>query len=309
MKLDQLYYLKEAIKYNSISIAAEKNYMSQSSVSHSILNLEKELGVDLLKRMNTGVTPTHMGCLVIEKAEDIFGAVNEIVELTKEQRNSGVVNITCIPCICDWIIPKTIVSLKNTAAEIILSMTTAESNTVVRNVSSGLSEFGILIHYDGLERNMDITYTPLFTDEYMLYIGENSPYWNKTSITFEEVITQPYIAYRDEFKNYNGGLTNMIGTNQFENIIFRTDDLDSIKSMITQNDYVAFFPKYMSENDIYLKSGMIRRIPIADRKLNFEVGYVESTKYKIKNINKIVLNVMKEIVRELKIKTSEEDNL
>ena len=301
MKLEQLYYLKEAIKYNSISIAAEKNYMSQSSVSHSILNLEKELGVDLLKRTNTGVTPTNTGSLVIEKAEDIFAAVNEIVELTKDQQNSGIVNITCIACICDWIIPKTIQNLKEKTADIILSITTAESSTVARNVSSGLSEFGILINYDGLEMNTDLKYTPLFHDEYMLYVGRNSPYWDAESITFNELLKLPYIAYRDEFKNYNGGLTNMIGTNIFKNIIFRTDDLDSIKSMITQNDYVAFFPKFMSEKDIYIQCGMIRRIPISDKKLDFEVGYVESSKYKIKSINKIVLNMIKETVELLRV--------
>ena len=44
LKFEQLFYFKEAVKYNSISIASEKNYMSQSSVSYSILNLEKVLG-------------------------------------------------------------------------------------------------------------------------------------------------------------------------------------------------------------------------------------------------------------------------
>ncbi len=301
LKFEQLFYFKEAVKYNSISIASEKNYMSQSSVSYSILNLEKELGVDLLKRTNTGVTPTHIGNLVLQKAEDIFEAVNDIVEMTKEQRNSGVVNISCIACICDWIIPKTLQILKGKTADILLSVTTAESSTVAHNVSSGISEFGILINYEGLERNTDLKYTPLFRDEYMLYVGKNSPYWEKESITFNEIVKQPYIAYRDEFRKYNGGLTNMIGANRFPNIIFRTDDLDSIKSMITQNDYVAFFPRYMSENDFYIQSGRIRRLPISDRKLNFEVGYVESIKYKTKNINKIVLDVIKETVNALKV--------
>ena len=101
MKFEQLFFFKEAVKYNSISIAAEKNYMSQSSVSYSIVNLEKELGVELLKRTNAGVTPTQMGELVLQKTEDIFKSVDEIVEMTKEHLNAGEVKITSIPCICD----------------------------------------------------------------------------------------------------------------------------------------------------------------------------------------------------------------
>lgn len=300
MKFEQLIYFKEAAKYNSISIAAEKNYMSQSSVSYSIINLEKELGTELLKRTNAGVTPTHMGELVLQKVEEILKASEDIIEMTKEQRNSGEVHITCIPCVCDWIIPKTLQILKERTADILLSVETAESNMAAHNVSSGISEFGILINYGELERNMDLKYTPLFQDEYVLYVGKHSPYWEKESITYEELVKEPYIAYKDEFRKYNGGLTNMIDVKKFPNIIFRTDNLDSIKNMITQNNYVAFFPRCMSENDFYVQSGWIRRLPVSDKELKFEVGYVESMKYKTKKIDKVVLNVIKEAVKEIK---------
>lgn len=299
MKFEQLHHFREAVKYHSISVAAEKNYMSQSSVSYSILKLEKELGIDLLTRNNAGVAPTQIGELILYKAEEIFRSMDEIVEIAKEQRTSGEVNITCIPCICDWIIPNTLEALKEKAADILLSVSTAESSQILHNVSSGISGFGILINYDGLEHNGDLKYTPLFRDEYLLYVGRKSPYWERESITFDEFMQQPYIAYRDEFKKRNGGLSSIFGTIYRPNIIFRTDDLDSIKSMITQNNYVAYFPKYMSQSDIYVKSGHIKRIPISDKNLEFEVGYVESRKYKVKKIDKIVLSVIKETANML----------
>lgn len=299
LKFEQLYYFKEAVKYNSISIAAEKNFMSQSSVSYSISNLEKELGIDLLRRTNTGVTPTSIGEMVLQKTEDIFKSLDDISEIVKEQRITGEVNITCIPCICDWIIPQTLHYLNNKSADILLSITTSESRLVTQKVSSGISGFGILIHYDGLEKNTDLRYTTLFQDEYLLYVGKNSPYWDKESISYKEFMKQPYIAYQEEFKKYNGGLTDILGENKFPNIIFRTDNLDSIKSMITQNNYVAFFPKHMSGNDFYVESGWIRRIPISDKDLTFEVGYIESLKYRAKKIDMIVLGVIKEMVAKL----------
>jgi len=300
MKFEQLYFFKEAVKYNSISIAAEKNYMSQSSVSYSIINLEKELRTELLKRTNVGVSPTQIGNLVLQKTEEIFKAINEIVEMTKSLQDTGEVKISCIPCICDWIIPMTLLHLQERSADVLLSVSTEESSQVAHDVSSGISEFGILINYGELERNSDLNYTALFRDEYVLYVGKQSPYWGKSSITYDELIREPYIAYRDEFKKYNGGLTNMIGTEALPNVIFRTDNLDSIKSMITHNHYVAFFPRYMSDHDVFVQSGLIHRIPISDKDLSFEVGYVESMKYKLKKIDKIVLNVIKETVKKIK---------
>ncbi|HVI39963.1 MAG TPA: LysR family transcriptional regulator [Anaerovoracaceae bacterium] len=301
MKFEQLYFFKEAVKYNSISVAAEKNFMSQSSISYSIINLEKELGTELLKRSNAGVTPTQIGELVLQKTEDIFKSVDEIIEMTKELRYAGEVHITCIPCICDWIIPKALQSINDNTADILLSVTTAESSQVAHDVSSGISKFGMLINYGELERNKDLKYTPLFRDEYVLYVGKHSPYWEQESISYGELVKEPYIAYRDEFRKYNGGLTNMIGTDQLPDIIFRTDSLDSIKSMITHNNYVAFFPRYMSENDFYVQSGWIRRLTISDKDMEFEVGYVESAKYKTKEIDKIVLSTIKETVKKIKL--------
>ena len=40
MKLEQLLYLREAVKYKSISNAAEKNIISQPSLSGAINKLE-----------------------------------------------------------------------------------------------------------------------------------------------------------------------------------------------------------------------------------------------------------------------------
>ncbi|MEY8352094.1 LysR family transcriptional regulator [Lachnospiraceae bacterium 54-53] len=242
MKFEQLYLFKEAVKYNSISVAAEKNFMSQSSVSYSIINLEKELGTELLRRTNAGVSPTMIGELVLQKTEDILKSVDDITEMTRKQQKAGEVSIACIPCICDWIIPVTVQSLKENMAEILLSVTTGESSQVAHDVSAGIAKFGILINYGELERITDLKYTPLFKDEYVLYVGKNSPHWERECITYKELLDEPYIAYRDEFRKYNGGLTNMIGTDKLPNIIFRTDNLDSIKSMITHNHYAAFFP-------------------------------------------------------------------
>ena len=67
MKLEQLYYFQEAVKYRSISVAAKQNYISQSSFSGAISRLEQELGAPLLTRTNTGVEPTELGRLALEK--------------------------------------------------------------------------------------------------------------------------------------------------------------------------------------------------------------------------------------------------
>ena len=72
MKLEDLYYFREAIKYQSISVAAEKNFISQSTVSIAIKRLEEDLGVDLVKRSSKGVSLTKIGKEVLDKADQVI---------------------------------------------------------------------------------------------------------------------------------------------------------------------------------------------------------------------------------------------
>lgn len=296
MKLDQLYYLQEAAKYKSISIASEKNYISQPTLSGAITRLEKELGVELLRRNSRGVVPTEVGEIVLGKASEIFSIVDEIFEATSEYGHQGVVNVSSIACICDHIIPQTLSKLRENDSPFMLSITTAESKQIAHNVSSGISALGILIYYPALEENNDLQYTPLFQDEYELYVGPGSPFWNHASISLAEAVAQPYIAYRDEFLKDDSGWTTQLGAGFRPNLAFRTDDLESLKRMIARDNYVAFFPKFMSRDDFYLKKGLVRAIPLCDAQIRIEVGYIESKKYRVTSIDKIFIEVLKDTV-------------
>lgn len=75
--------------------------------------------------------------------------------------------------------------------------------------------------------------------------------------------------------------------------------------MITQEDYVAFFPEFMSQDDFYLKNDKIRAIPISDKKLEIEVGYIYNKKYKLSRIDQIFMGMMEETIQELAEKKPE----
>jgi DNA-binding transcriptional LysR family regulator len=292
MKLNQLQYFIEVAKYNSISIAAEKNYISQSALSTSITNLEKELNILLLDRNCKGVQPTHIGTKVIEKANEIFSIIEEIRALSPDYQ-SEMITISAIPCICDYLIPKCILSLTKNKLPLKLSVHTDESAEIIRKVSSGLSSLGLIINDETLNLG-SLEYHSLFTDRYVLYVGKNSTLFNKHSITLQEAISEPYIAYREEFQAYNTGLSSIFNNLQKPNIAFRTDELSNIINMIQYSDYVAFFPEKMSHQEVSLEYGLIRAIPISDFDTNISVGYVINPKYKVPKIIDDFLNTLSE---------------
>lgn len=274
MKLEQLYLLSEAVKCASISGAAKKHYMAQSSISHAISSLEKELQTPLLNRNCTGVAPTATGRAILKEAQVIFKSVHNIEQIAEAQRGHVQVAFACLPCLNDWLVPTTLCRLRKTSPEVAVSTTADNSGTIIDQVTSEAVPFGIVIQDADTGQHKGITYQPLFQDQYVLYVGKKSPLYGREMITYADVLKQPYIAYRDEFQKRNGGLTAMIAQQRRPNVQFRTDSLEVMKHLIASDEYVAFFPRYMSQEDAYLKSGATQRLTVVDQPLTFTVSVV-----------------------------------
>ncbi len=297
MKLEQFLYFSEAVKYNSISIAAEQNFISQPSFSSAITKLEKELGVTLLRRNSRGVQPTEAGAIILEKVHDIFAIVGDIQDVAYSHGHQGVVKLATIPCMCDKILPIAMRKMNEQHTPFSLSISCAESHEIYHSVLSGMAALGILFHCSDIS-SPEIRYTNLFEDEYVLYVGPHSPYWQAQSITIEEALAQPYIAYREEFLKNNGGITDVF-QGLTPNIALRTDELESIKKMISLSDYVAFFHKIMTQDDIYIRHGLVRPLPISNYDTHTRVGYIESTKYKPSSIDRMFIETLKSAVEDV----------
>ncbi len=296
MKLEQLQFFAQAVKYHSISIAAEKSYISQPAFSGAISKLEKELDIKLLNRTTKGVTPTVVGEEILEKINIILDNINEINNIAYSHNAHGLMNLATIPCMCDKIIPIAMKELRDKHPSLSVKIACMESDEVYHSVLSGTAALGIIFNSTELS-SPEIVYTPLFEDEYVLYVGPKSPYWEAESITIEEAIAQPYIAYRDEFIKDNGGVSTTF-KDMVPNIVLRTDEMESIKKIISEDNYVAFYHKVMTKDDVYLKYNLVRALPISNYNTKTQVGYVESIKYKPSALDRVFIKVLQQTVKE-----------
>lgn len=72
MTFQQLIFVVEVARYESINKAAERLYTSQSNVSNSIKSLEEELGVQIFLRTKKGVSVTEEGREFLSYAKEII---------------------------------------------------------------------------------------------------------------------------------------------------------------------------------------------------------------------------------------------
>lgn len=78
MDTKQLEYMLAIAEEKNITHAAKKLYITRSALNYSLLNLEKELGFPLFKRLQNRLIPTYAGELYLTQARQILSSCREL---------------------------------------------------------------------------------------------------------------------------------------------------------------------------------------------------------------------------------------
>ena len=154
MTFQQLQYLLEANTTGSISQAAKNLFLTPSSVSVAITNLESELGYPIFTRTPQGLTPTVQGERVIEYAGRIFETyrlLNHVDQSTKKtvRINAGDHDIFNIA------FSKTVAEYRNQNISFCLSGLSTDAT--LPKLVLGELDLGLSFYFDGRSRLLETT--------------------------------------------------------------------------------------------------------------------------------------------------------
>ncbi|MEU3649868.1 LysR family transcriptional regulator [Lentzea sp. NPDC034063] len=81
MEMREMRAFVAAVEAGSLSAAARQLYVSQSALSQTIQGLERQLGVTLLLRSNTGIRMTEAGVVLLPEARAILSRHDQVVDM------------------------------------------------------------------------------------------------------------------------------------------------------------------------------------------------------------------------------------
>jgi len=110
MELRQLRHFQEIVRCASFGQAADKLNITQPALSKSIRNLEASLGVQLLERHPSGVTPTDYGRVFLDYAalvtSELQRATEELAAL--KGRGRGIVRVGAGTTLMKYLLPQAV---------------------------------------------------------------------------------------------------------------------------------------------------------------------------------------------------------
>ncbi len=120
--LKNLFYLVNLYQEQNFNRAAKKCYVSQSTLSSGIQNLEEQLGHQLIERDHKSFIFTAIGEEVVIRSRKLLTDVDDLVELVKHQGEpmTGDIRLGCIPTIAPFLLSRVVKQCQNSFPDLTL---------------------------------------------------------------------------------------------------------------------------------------------------------------------------------------------
>jgi LysR family hydrogen peroxide-inducible transcriptional activator len=137
--IKQLQYLVALHEHGHFGRAADASFVSQSTLSAGIRELESLLGVTLVERSRRVVRFTSLGEQVVEKAHRLLREAEELSDLVQAAGKplSGTLRMSVIPTIAPFMLPRILPRLRKERPELKLLLREETSADAVESLQHG----------------------------------------------------------------------------------------------------------------------------------------------------------------------------
>lgn len=192
MTLLQLQYFKTLAKVLHYTQAAKELHIAQPSLSYSISELEKELGVKLFNKENRKIQLTVYGEQFLAYTEKALALLDEGVNVLQQMAGSAsqVVRLGYFHSISTSLIPAIMAGIytQEENRRVRFQFFEAPSFDVYNELQKGSLDLAFCMHRDDNLESVPIMRQPLY-----LVVPNNHPLAGRESVTFEEFAREPAV--------------------------------------------------------------------------------------------------------------------
>ena len=298
MTLQQLRYLIAIAECGSISGAAHNLFISQSSLSVAVREIEAETGVTIFKRSNRGITITNDGTELLGYARQIVEQADLMTQRYGKKDGTQSQRLAVSAQHYSFVVEAFVQLVERQSTdEYDLILRETRTNETIQDVSEFRSDIGI-IYLDKFNSRIlsktlsdaGLSFTSLFTTKPHVFVGEGHPLSKKKFLTIDDLAPWPRYSFEQ-------------GTNN--SFFFSEEPLSSLphKKKITISDRGTLANLLTNFNGYTISTGVLSNemvtgivsIPLeTDEEMN--VGYILHDERKPSDITQEYIETLKSLV-------------
>lgn len=303
MTLQQLRYIIQVVHSGSIHNAAQELFITQPTLSKSIMELEKEMGITIFYRTNRGVSLTDDGIKFLSYAKQVVEQA-DLLEGQFKSENSIKRTFAVASQHYAFVVNAFIELVKELGKdEYEFSLKELRTYEIMEEIRTRRSEIGILylsnFNSEILKRNLvtnDLKFEKLFTARPHVFFGKNHPLADRKSVSLEDLTDYPRFSY-------DQGINNSF---------YFAEELHSVeyaRKSIVVTDRATLFNLLIGLDGYTISSGILSRelngdnlvaIPLESDE-TMELVYLYSNDNPISPVGKKYIEILKNYVEKYKI--------
>lgn len=194
MRIEYLEYIITTAQSKSISSAADRLFLSQTTLSSIIKSVETELGITLFNRGRSGITLTDAGERFIPLAESIVDKYVQMQHISSEGDYVETLRLAAHPVACERYSIRLVDQMRRETSKVSLAITEISRKQIMHAVANGEYRYGIgymeaknCAEYSRQAKNQGLILEPLTQDRRYLYVTPESPFAGREQVSIHEL--------------------------------------------------------------------------------------------------------------------------
>ena len=194
--LKQLHYLVAISEQLNFTRAAQSCFVTQSTLSAGLKELEDVLGTRLVERDRQTVLMTPIGLEVAKRARAILAATQDLVEIAAESRApmTGLLRLGVIPTIAPFLLPPCMLLLRERYPDLRLALREDLTANLLSRLEDGQLDLALIaLPYE----TGNLIVEPLFDDDLWIVGRKNDPQVKARAVHITPSLTDRLLLLED----------------------------------------------------------------------------------------------------------------
>lgn len=273
MHIETLKIFCDLVETGSFSLAAERNFVTQSAVSQQVRNLEEKFKRRLLERVRgrREVKLTTGGEVFYNECRNVLASFDQLNENMRglSGQVSGVVRVATVYSVGLHELPQKVREFMTKFPSAKIDMEYSRTTRVVRDVLAGTVEIGVVAYP---EPRRGLTIVPMPGDRLVLICAPEHEFAKREAVKVEELGNRDFVLFERDiptrkatdkiFKNYDVTVKKVA---EFDNI-------ETIKRAVEVGFGLAIVPRPSVLDE--QRSGQLAVVPLHEKDWMRQVGIV-----------------------------------
>lgn len=196
MTITQLQYVLAVAEFRNFTVAAEKSFVTQPTLSMQVQKLEDELDVQIFDRSKKPIGITDAGQKIVDQARNIVNEASRIRDIVDQEKGfiGGTFTLGIIPTVMPTLLPMFLKNFVSRYPKVRLVIREQNTEALIENLKEGHLDAAIAATPLGVE---SLTERPLYYEPFVAYVPEGHRLSAKEQLAPEDLALQDILLLQD----------------------------------------------------------------------------------------------------------------